>query len=263
MSDDPITEADLQAWVDGQLTPERAEQIAAWLAVHPEDARRLETYRAQTATLREAFAPIAAEPLPPRLDLRLYTARDRPAARRAMAAAGMTAMLLTGAASGWMLRDLTGPATVGTAALAREAAASYAVYADDSVRPVEISATDLPALNAWFSKRLSRRIAAPDLRAAGLRLVGGRLVATEHGAGCFYLYVDGAGQRIALYIRPMEFQGTDSMVRRNQDGVRGWTWADDGLGFGVFGARSEQSLRAFANAVRESVRVGNDKIAPS
>lgn len=256
MSSAPITEADLQAHVDGQLPPERAADVEAWLAERPDETARLLSYRSQRDALRAALDPVIEEPLPPELDLRL---RERTAARwsevrRAALAAGGAGLLLLGAAGGWALRGWSAPPTTGTAALAREAAASYAVYANDTARPVELAADQRRTLDDWFSARLSRPIAAPNLESAGLRLIGGRLVATDHGPAGLYLYRDAAGRRVALYVRTMEVDGTDRMTRREQGDVRGWTWADNGLGFGVFGAAPEDFLHSAADQVRAQYR---------
>lgn len=256
MSSAPITEADLQAHVDGQLPPERAADVEAWLAERPDETARLLSYRSQRDALRAALDPVIEEPLPPELDLRL---RERTGARwsevrRAALAAGGAGLLLLGAAGGWALRGWSAPPTTGTAALAREAAASYAVYANDTARPVELAADQRRTLDDWFSARLSRPIAAPNLESAGLRLIGGRLVATDHGPAGLYLYRDAAGRRVALYVRTMEVDGTDRMTRREQGDVRGWTWADNGLGFGVFGAAPEDFLHSAADQVRAQYR---------
>ena len=250
MNNGPITEADLQAFVDDRLPRDRAAVVAAWLEERPQDAARVADYRAQARAMREALEPMVREPLPPDLDLRLH--HGNPQRSRWLVAPVACLLVLIGGLSGWKMREWTEPAMTGTAALAREAAASYAVYADDDARPVEIAANDLRSLDAWFSKRLSRTISAPDLRPAGLHLVGGRLVATEHGPACFYLYVNGEGERIALYVRPMRIDGAAQMVRRDEAGVRGWTWADRGLGFGVFGNASDDFLHRAADVVRAS-----------
>lgn len=248
----PITEADIQAHVDGRLPPEREAMVAAWLLSHPDEASRAAAYRRHTALLRDSLAPVLEEALPPSLDLRLRgrSAPRRIGFRRAAVAAAAAGLLLVGGSGGWLLRSVTEPATVGTAALAREGMASYAVYASDAARPVELAANQRGVLDRWFSERLSRPIRAPDLRAAGLRLVGGRLVATEHGPAGLYLYGDGSGRRIALYVRPMEVERTDHMQARASGAVRGWTWADDGLGFGVFGDGASDMLHGTADMVR-------------
>lgn len=256
MTEAPVTEADLHALVDGRLAPERAALVAAWLRAHPDAAARVAAYRTQAEELRLAFAPVADEPVPPRLDLRLRVDRARRdrTAGSGLVAAGVAALMLVGAAGGWTLRGWTAPPRAGTAALAREAASSYAVYVGDRARPVEIAATQQAALDRWFSQRLARPVKAPDLRAAGLRLVGGRLVATEHGPAGLYLYQDGAQRWIGVYVRPMEVEGTDRLKPREESGVTGWTWADEGLGFGIFGNGPSEHLRDAAGIVRAQYR---------
>lgn len=253
MNNAPVTEAEIQAHVDGNLPPERAAAVDAWLSNHPDEAASVAAYRTQRAALRAALDPVLDEPLPAALDLRLREAAPagRPGPGRLVLAASIAGLLLLGGAGGWTLRGLEAPATTGTAALAREAAASYTIYADDRARPVELAADQRQALDAWLSGRLSRPISAPDLGAAGLRLIGGRLLPTEHGPAGLYLYQNAAGERIALYLRIMKTEDvTDRMTRRDEGGVRGWTWADDGLGFGVFGTAPGDFLHHTADMVR-------------
>ena len=45
MSETPLTESELQAHVDGRLPAARAAEVEAWLAQHPEEARRIAAYR--------------------------------------------------------------------------------------------------------------------------------------------------------------------------------------------------------------------------
>lgn len=255
MTDAPVTEADIQAYVDDRLPPESAAAVAAWLVKHPTEAERVASYRTQRDALRAALDPVMDEPLPPSLDLRLRERRfGRPHLGGQALAASMAGLLILGGAGGWTLRGWSTPASTGTAALAREAMAGYAVYAHDTARPVELAADQRQALDGWLSARLARPIAAPDLRAVGLSLVGGRLLATDHGPAGFYLYRDAAGRRVALYLRPMEVDGTDRMTQRNEGGLPGWTWADNGLGFGLFGAAPGDFLHSTANMVRAQYR---------
>lgn len=252
MSDTPVTEAELQAHVDGRLPPEREAIVLAWLSAHPKDARRLEAYRRQTDILRESFAPVLEEPLPPSLDLRIRErqARRGTGFRRMAIAASAAGLLAIGGSGGWMIRGWNEPARVGTAALAREGMANYAVYASDTVRPVELAADQRDMIDKWFSRRLSRPVRAPDLTSAGLNLIGGRLVATEYGPAGLYLYCDRLGQRVALYVRPMKVDRTARMTARSSGGINGWTWSDDGLGFGVFGSHAQNRLHETADMVR-------------
>ena len=70
----PVTEADLHAFVDGRLPAERQVEIAAYLAARPEDAQRLEAYRAHKRELHALFDPVLDEQPPQRL---LKSARPR------------------------------------------------------------------------------------------------------------------------------------------------------------------------------------------
>jgi anti-sigma factor RsiW len=60
----PVTEAELQAWIDGQLAAERHEAVGGYLALHPAEAARLQAYREQNAALRALYHPVLAEPVP-------------------------------------------------------------------------------------------------------------------------------------------------------------------------------------------------------
>ena len=54
----PITDADLHAWVDGQLPADRAREVEAYLASRPDEARRAQAWRAQKEELRALFDPV-------------------------------------------------------------------------------------------------------------------------------------------------------------------------------------------------------------
>ena len=75
MTGAPIPDDDLHAYVDGQLSPDRQAEVARLLQEQPEAAAWVAAYAAQRDALRAGFAPIAAEPLPPLLDLQSIIAQ--------------------------------------------------------------------------------------------------------------------------------------------------------------------------------------------
>src|SRR5258708_951742 len=89
----PITEAALHAFVDGQLTPERQLEIEAALAERPEEAQRVQSYRAQKRELRALFDPVLDEALPQRV---LHAARPRAAWYSQRWVAGIAIALIGG-----------------------------------------------------------------------------------------------------------------------------------------------------------------------
>ena len=65
----PIAEEDLHAWIDEQLDADRQAAVSRYLQDHPDVARRVAAWREQRDALRAAFARVAAEPIPTRLQL--------------------------------------------------------------------------------------------------------------------------------------------------------------------------------------------------
>lgn len=77
---------DLNAYVDGEISPERRDEVDAYLVAEPAQAARIETWRRQNEIIRAAFAKVASEPLPLAHMLVLSrppVARTEPARRRA------------------------------------------------------------------------------------------------------------------------------------------------------------------------------------
>jgi anti-sigma factor RsiW len=251
--DRPVSEEDLHGYVDGRLEPGRRDAVEAYIDAHPDVAARVADYGRQRDALRAALARAGEAPLPPELNLeRMIAAHE---SRRSFSgwrnAASLVITLGLGAASGWFVRGLSLPPQAGVAALSREAADSYRVYAADRARPVEIPGAQQAALTKWISYRLKRPVAAPDLNAVGYKLMGGRLVATPHGPAGLFLYENAQGVRLAVFVRPMGEQDRNATMADNHfNGVDGVAWADDGLGYDLAGPIPAQTLRPIANALR-------------
>lgn len=252
----PITEDDLQAYVDAALDPTRSE-MEEYLKTHPEVADRVRGYIRQRGELRAALGPIAEEPVPAELNLaRMLDARRRTAPTWWRAAAAILLVCL-GAAGGWSVRGVIGsaplPASAGIQALAQEAANSYALYAPDHTRPVEIRADDQAGLVKWAAEQLRHPVAVPDLSAAGYRLMGGRVVPTAHGPAALFMYDNDHGTRLVILSRRMEVDQSARMTPHSQGNVEEFTWADDGMGYSVVGPLPSGTLHPIADEIRRQV----------
>lgn len=250
----PISEDDLQAYVDEALPPTRRQEVEAYLAAHPEEARRIRGYVGDRAALRAALSAIAEEPIPPELGLRamIEARRARQAYwRPAIAAATVLAI---GGLAGWTARGVVAPPLNGVGALSREAADNYRVYASDVHRPVEIDSTQKADLVRWVSNRLRSPVAVPDLQAAGYRFIGGRLVTTPHGPAAMFIYDGADGLRLAVMVRPMQLEKNVAMTEREDADLGGVSWATDGVGYSLVAPRSPQALHPLADEVRRQIR---------
>lgn len=247
MSSEPasVSKADLHAYVDGQLSRERAAEVDAWLQQHPDDAELVTAYARQNRALHEAFDAVLEERLPAALD-------SRHSRRRLWAqAAGIALACLVGGAIGWTWRDQqVRPEGSGLATMQRQAIVAHLVYTPQKRHPVEVVAAEEAHLVAWLSKVLGAKVNAPSLLTEGFQLVGGRLVPTERGPGALFMYEEATGQRLTLYVRSDITGERDTAFRFAKDrGVNTFYWVDGKLGYALSGEVDKTRLSQIANTV--------------
>jgi anti-sigma factor RsiW len=251
---DPISDADLHAYVDGQLPPDRHAAVALKLDDQPEAAERVAAYAAQRDALRAGLAPIAAEPVPPRLDLRNLVA-ERLSERRTIwrAAAAVLLAFVAGSAGGWVLHGRVGMAPSDLTMLAQEAIANHVVYAADRKRPTELGAEQRDDLAHWVSNRLGHVVAPPDMSAAGFHYMGGRLAATPQGPAGQFMYQNADGKRLTVFVLPMR-DASDTPTRLVDVGkMDGCAWIDKGVGYTVVAPVPAAELHNLAVEVRRQL----------
>jgi anti-sigma factor RsiW len=238
----PIVEADLQAFVDGRTGEGERAEIEAWLASRPEEAERLIAYGEQNALLRSFCNPVLEEPVP----AALLALQPRPWRRYAVAAA----IFAFGIALGWLLRsELVKPQAV-SISLARQAAIAHIVYAPEVRHPVEVAANEEEHLVRWLSKRLGTTLTAPKLSQVGFDLVGGRLLSNAQGPVAQFMYQDGRGQRLTLYVSRTRGEPRDTAFRFSQeDRVAVFYWVDGSFGYALSGEVGKDQLLRVADVV--------------
>ncbi len=250
-----VTEADLQAWVDGRLPAERRAQVEAWLPEHPEDAARIAQYRRLNEALHGAYDEVLAEPVPQHL----FAFTQRQPRSRLMRYAAVLAWCalggVLGGMGGWQLRDwyaAKGGAR-GVPSFARHAALAHAVYSPEVRHPVEVGADQEAHLVAWLSKRLGSQLRVPHLGEQGYALVGGRLLpgqSDDRSPGAQFMYQDGKGQRLTLYVRADAGAPHETAFRFAQEKTIGvFYWVDQKLGYALSGEVEKSELLRVANAV--------------
>ena len=250
----PIAEADLHGFVDNQLPPARFAAVQRYLSGNEQDARRVATWMAQRGALRQAFPLQAEAPLPPGLDLsRLIDDRLRRRHTSWMIAASVLLALALGGAGGWLLHRPPVPDrdALALALLEQQGLATHMVYAADEQHPIEVAANERDHLAQWLSNRLNRKVAPPDLGELGYRLIGGRLLATEHGgAAALFMYEDAQDRRLSLVLRPMASDLHAARTDMSAGNVNGRAWIAGGLGYAVVAALPDEELDRVANRVR-------------
>lgn len=260
----PIVDADLHAYVDGELSPERRAAVEAHLRTHPEAARQVQDHKRIDLALHRLYDPVLYDPVPERFLSRPV----RPVRRRWLAAAAALAWMSLGAVLGWSLQpglraQLAGSPQPHEAPheerqdrvrpdLVQPAAFAHAVYTTDARRPVEIGAAQEEQLTAWLSKRLHGDIRAPNLAPQGWRLMGGRLLPSTNRMAAQFMYERDDGLRVTLYIRQGAWGDETSEIRfGREDDLGVLYWIDGPRGYALSGDLGRAELQALAETVHQ------------
>jgi len=264
MSPLPISETDLQAYVDARLPEGRRVEIEEYLLEHPEEAERLAAYREQKDALRDLFGSVLDEPLPENLR-RLAEAPPGKPERKVIPflarwslqriAAGVMVALLGGVA-GWFGRAgyESTERLAHVTPLSRQAAVAHVVYSPDVRRPVEITADQEELLVKWLSKRLGTPVSPPRLGAVGFELIGGRLLPGNSGPVAQFMYHDASGQRLTLYVSTENATNRDTGFRFAKEGpVNVFYWVDGQFGYALSAGIAKGELARVATAVYDQL----------
>jgi anti-sigma factor RsiW len=245
-----VTEAELHAHVDGLLPESRRVEVDEYLAAHVEDAQRLRAWREQNQALRVWFDPVLAEPLPARLRRPALGSFMRPVLRYA----AVLAWLALGMVAGWYLHDYDVAKSADTTAFAHRAVIAHIVYSPEVRHPVEVGVDQEAHLVAWLSKRIGGSLKVPQLAALGYQLVGGRLLPGGQGPVAQFMFQDGGGQRLTLYIRNGAGDSKETAFRYAQErGVSVFYWIDGRFGYALSGEIDKAELLRVAKVVYQQL----------
>jgi anti-sigma factor RsiW len=249
MSAVPVTEAELQAYVDGALSPARAAEIAEYLTQDETAAQRIAAFRAQNYQLHDAYDDLLIEPLPERLRI-----GQVPRRRAWYPYAAAALLMLASGTAGWHLHERISGTRTQTTQIARVAAMAHAVYSPEVRHPVEVGADQEEHLVRWLSKRLGASLKIPHLAPQGYALVGGRLLPGERGPAAQFMYQDAKGQRLTLYVRVSNDVRAPTAFRFAQEnGVGVFYWLDGRLGYALSGETDRGELLRVADAVYQQL----------
>lgn len=238
----PITDTDLHAYLDGQLSDRRRLQVEAWLKHHPDKLRELNEYQDIDQKLHELLDPVLKEAVPEALRI----VPRRHLFGRVAAAAGF---LLVGGMIGWQTKTVVveSPGQFLQTNLIRPASFAHFVYTSEQKHPVEVTASHEQHLINWLSKRLHTRIMAPNLLQHGYELVGGRLLPSTDKMAAQFMYQKQNGKRVTLYVRRINNIKDDTAFQLSRQGnINTFYWIEGKLGYALSGELARDKLMAMA-----------------
>jgi anti-sigma factor RsiW len=241
----PVTEDELHAYVDNELPGERRVDVEAWLASHPDDAERVQSWRAMAEALHARYDQVANEPVPRRLDLERLGQQPRKWLYGAVAASLIA--FAAGGGVGWLAHGAAAKPSV-FQSFTLDALDAHRLYVVEVRHPVEVPGSERAHLQQWLTKRCGWDVRAPELSAAGLKLVGGRLLPGPTGPASFLMYESTSGERFTVYTAKTSTETTQMRYTR-QDNEGALFWADRGVGYVVSGGTDRERLAQVARAV--------------
>jgi anti-sigma factor RsiW len=250
----PITEDELHAYVDGELSADRMNAVAAWLADHPEQAALVASWMVQADSIRAHFGTAIDEPVPQRLMLDQVLKQDRANGRSwaAMAAAAAIVAFVVGGAAGWMARGASAAGPAGSDVFATEALDAHRLYVVEVRHPVEVPGSERAHMTQWLSKRLGEDLRVPDLQSIGLKLVGGRLLPGPTGAAAFYMYESPSGERFTMYCAKADMPETALRYTTGEQ-LAAFYWVDDKIAYVISGPADRERLEKVTKTAYEQV----------
>jgi anti-sigma factor RsiW len=230
-----IFEADLHAFLDGELDEAGIQRFTAAMDADPALRALAEVYRADRDRLRQTYVPLLEEPLPERF-LRLVTegAAPRRPAWHWVAGAGLVA------AAAILMMVWLGPAAAPRDALLAEAIA----VRDGAVAPEQQLAATAPSVEraALVTRTLETDVNIPDLDEEGYKLAGvGVYPDRSRGRAVQLNYRNGQGRLLTVYLRHPT--GADRYeILPERDGKRVCIWESQELSTVIVGEMSEQEM---------------------
>jgi anti-sigma factor RsiW len=241
----PVTEDELHAYVDNELPGERRADVEAWLAAHPDDAERVQSWRAMADALHARYDFVLDETVPKRLEIERLSQQPRKWIYGAIAASLLA--FVAGGGIGWVAHGAAAtPSTFQNFTL--DALDAHRLYVVEVRHPVEVAGSERAHLQQWLSKRVGYEVKAPELDGTGLKLVGGRLLPGPQAPAAFLMYESASGERFTLYTSRATTPPTQ-MRYASHDVDGALFWADRGVGYVLSGPTDRDRLSQVARQV--------------
>ena len=242
-----ITEDELHAYVDNELPAERRGDVEAWLAAHPDDAGRVQSWRAMAEALHARYDAVADEPVPKRLEIERLVRQPRKWIYGAIAAT--LAAFIAGGGAGWTARGVSASPSA-FENLTLDALDAHRLYVVEVRHPVEVPGSERTHLQQWLTKRCGWDVRAPELDVTGLKLVGGRLLPGPTGPASFLMYESASGERFTLYSSRAKIEKAQMRYAAAENSGAMY-WSEDGVGYVLSGPIDKDRLNQVAREVYE------------
>lgn len=276
-----VSELELQAYLDGELAPERHAEIEAYLNDHPETAAALIQIKTVHNSLHKHYDSVLDQPIPESMTAHL-TALNNPENNRnfsfspqgyprSIAANWLLLGCLLGTVFGTWLANTEGaksslpelaqnkqpPADIADNIhndLIQPATFAHVIFAPERQNAVAINAGHQKQLAARLSHRMHWPIRIPDLEKQGLRLVGGQLLPSTNRMAAQFMYETENSQRMTLYIRRINLESDSIHFHfEEKNGLSVFYWLSSPLGYALTGQMDHATMLKVVEAIHKQL----------
>ena len=247
-----IGDADLNAYLDGQLEAVKCQEIEQALSNDISAREKLEEYQRVNRSLHAIYDPVLTEDIPSHL-----LPKASPPVLRTIAASIL--LFLFGSVFGWQAQLQQAQSKPMEINLLQQAIFAHAVYTAEKEHAVEIKAEQHEQLNRWLSQRLKTPLNAPDLNAMGYQLIGGRLLpSTQNRMAAQYMYENADGFRITLYVRRGDWKASQPITHQQRNGYAMFYWSDKHLGYALTSDLTDAHQQNLAREAYRQISISTD-----
>jgi anti-sigma factor RsiW len=216
-----MDDLDLHAFIDGELSPERAAEVEAAIAGNPVLAARVRDFRADKHAVAAAYRPLIDAPVPIALlaDAQARSSRSATSWRRNYLAIAGAAL----AASFVLALALHAPRdhSIEQALAARERSST------PSRELSEHDQTIVQATNQAMSEMLGNRVRVPDLQSAGFKFISAQIYGRARYEAVQLRYEDATRRLFTVFLRPPAGPDAFEVTQRGTVRICVWQNADE------------------------------------
>lgn len=269
----PVTEDDLQAYVDGFLDPPRHTTVDAYLAANPDEAERIEAYRSQRISMHALFGIGSDRPLPEplaaRVDQLASALRQRRWLRTSLWAAASIAVVGFLAAAGWWVYEVDGYRGDRLIAFvddwnARTLLAGHELGRQHQATMGKKKTGEENGLVVWLTRNATAAsVPIPNLQSFGYNFLEGRMLATPSGPVLQLTYTDAESKTVKLYVGTDTGTDTSDLNFAQEADAPLVYWTDGSLVYALTGMTQRDSLARIAQAIGSSIAEPAGSTAPA
>ncbi len=249
-----ISDVELHAYVDGELTMARRAEVEAYLADSPDDAARAQEYRDLSLALH-ALGDEAALTRNPEIEALTATLERtigrRRLTQRLMRMAAASAFIIAGFGAFTTYSDRFEAPEDRFVAFTQQATDAHLLFAGRLAEPKDVRMDEKSRVVSWLSQRLTGiPLQAPDLEPFGYQLTVERILPSRNGPAAQLMYEHGKDKRpITLFIGKNRDSGQTAFTYVQNSDVAVFYWQDGPFAYSLAGGLERQQLLELAEEV--------------